>query len=437
MAGKAYLRYELPTAPKWLNNFFAVGLILQLIIVLFAGLFTTWPTTGLAASSAFRPGTNHNQDDFDVTQYQYLMDSMVMILMGWAFLFCLIPKYGWAGISVALLCFCVAFEWNIVIRGWIRDENFTGALSSIVINIDTLAHSIFCCAAVLIAVGSVLGRTSLEQMSILAFFGTPAYNFNAWLCADKIGATDPGGSFIVHCFGAFMGVGASWVLGHDEGHKLKRRFTEEGNYHTNIFAMIGTIFLWIYYPSINSYIVKDGLAKYRASSNTLIALLFSASVSIILSDFSENVKKNMMIHLQAATLAGGIGIGALADHPIEPWGAALIGVVNAVICCLAIYYVTPWMENTLKIHDTCDCMALHGICAFFAVFASCISLAVADEDSVYGQMYKDNQAGKQLAGVFISAGLGLVFGVLIGFVMGMFSRDDHWYDANVHFKKVD
>ena len=387
-------------------------------------------------------------DGYDVSQYAVLMDVMVMIFVGFSVLFCLLPRYGWAGISVAILVGAMTFEWSIVCNGLIRsgwadfswfpndesnDDGSNGVkLHSIVVNIDLFAEAVFCSTSVLIATAGVLGRTSLEQLIVMMFLMVPAYSFNNWLVLEKIGATDTGGTIFIHAFGAFFGFAVSWVLGHDVNHRMKRRFNEEGNFNTNVFALIGTIFLWIFYPSFNSF-GQVGLLKFRATFNTQLALIAAAITSIIMSDMSKDDKKNMMIHMQTGILAGGVTTGCLADHPIEPWGALLLGTAGAITCVLGIKFLTPFMDHVLNIHDTCDCMALHGIPAFVSVFASCISYSLMNGDleteKAYHDLYLSGQCGKQILAIFSTAGLSLGCGVGTGMVMGMWTRDDNWYDA--------
>merc|ERR1711990_370216 len=120
----------------------------------------------------------------------------------------------------------------------------------------------------------------------------------------------------------------------------------------------------------------------------------------------EDLKKNMMIHMQTGVLAGGVSLGTLADHPIQPWGAMLLGSVGATVCVIGIRYVTPFMESKLNVHDTCDCMALHGIPAFLSVFASCISFAsqkATGPGAEYNTLYKDGICGKNIACIFVTA----------------------------------
>lgn len=46
------------------------------------------------------------------------------------------------------------------------------------------------------------------------------------------------------------------------------------------------------------------------------------------------------MHIQNATLAGGVAVGTCADLIIRPWGAILIGMLAGVLSTLGYAYVT-------------------------------------------------------------------------------------------------
>merc|ERR1719198_1207568 len=380
-----------------------------------------------------------------------MQDVNVMIFVGFGFLFNLLPKYGWSAISIVLAIGAMAIPWGIVCAGWINAGQTE--ISSVTVGLGQIANGIFMACSCLIAVATVLGRTSLQQNVILMFCMMPAYAFNQWVVGDKIGAKDTGGTILIHCFGAMFGFGVSWMLGHKDSHGMKRReFSEEANHDTNLMALLGTLFLWCYYPSFNGYAPEgepqydaqyaadhgmvewsaDG-AKFRATFNTYLGLIGAAVTAILISDSSKSIKANVMIHMQTGVLAGGVTMGCLCDMYIEPWGALLLGCVGGTIACLGINYVTPVLEK-IKVHDTCDCMALHGICAFFSVFASCIAFATKQNEH-YLAAYATSagiQAGKQIAGIFTCSAIGIGLAVPTGLIMAMFKRDDHWYDQEAH-----
>merc|ERR1719436_2008290 len=99
-------------------------------------------------------------------------------------------------------------------------------------------------------------------------------------------------------------------------------------------------------------------------------------------------------------------MGCLCDMNIAPWGALLLGCVGGAVACTGINYVTPFLEDHLKIHDTCDCMALHGICAFFSVFASCIAHATkSNEGYLCDEWTADGNGVYSCSGTATTAGI--------------------------------
>jgi ammonium transporter Rh len=75
------------------------------------------------------------------------------------------------------------------------------------------------------------------------------YAFNEYIVLHEIGAADIGASMIVHMFGAVFGLAVSYVI----GPKNAGQSAHCGDsYNSNLIAMIGTLFLFIYWPSFNA-----------------------------------------------------------------------------------------------------------------------------------------------------------------------------------------
>ena len=73
---------------------------------------------------------------------------------------------------------------------------------------------------------------------------------NEAICTGELGAIDIGGSMYVHAFGAYFGIAASFFFNPKDAIKDKE-FKCEGDYNSNLVAMVGTVFLWMFWPSFN------------------------------------------------------------------------------------------------------------------------------------------------------------------------------------------
>lgn len=72
--------------------------------------------------------------------------------------------------------------------------------------------------------------------------------------------------------------------------------------------MIGTIFLFCFWPSFNAGVAAEGDARLRAVVNTYISIASSVLLTYICSCLLNKEKKFDMVHVQNATLAGGVGM---------------------------------------------------------------------------------------------------------------------------------
>ena len=94
-------------------------------------------------------------------------------------------------------------------------------------------------------------------------------------------AVDIGGSMFVHTFGAYFGLAVARVLYKPEHSKNSN---DSSNYNSDLFSMIGTLFLWVYWPSFNSALA-EGDSRHRAVINTYLALVASCIMAFVISSF--------------------------------------------------------------------------------------------------------------------------------------------------------
>jgi ammonium transporter Rh len=120
------------------------------------------------------------------------------------------------------------------------------------ISLTTMIESEFNAATILITFGAVIGRCSPFQMVAVTIFQSVFYAFNKIIpVLGYIGAEYIGGTITIHMFGAYFGLALSASLGAvpvgTSGNKAGPG--TESDKVSDVFSLIGTAVLWIYWPS--------------------------------------------------------------------------------------------------------------------------------------------------------------------------------------------
>lgn len=106
-----------------------------------------------------------------------------------------------------------------------------------------------------------------------------------------MGVADVGGSMVIHTFGAVFGIVVTKILTPRDafGHKKA-----ESNYYSDLTAFIGTIFLWMYWPSFNAGpAVLDSPSQTRAFVNTILSLSGSCMATFVISILTRDEGKRL------------------------------------------------------------------------------------------------------------------------------------------------
>ncbi|KAK7479050.1 hypothetical protein BaRGS_00029720, partial [Batillaria attramentaria] len=306
-------------------------------------------------------------------------DVHVMIFIGFGFLMTFLRRYGFSSVGINMLLAAVAIQWAMLVSGYIHGHG-----GKVHIGVTNMLTADFAAAAVLITFGALLGKTSPLQLVVVCFLEIILFSVNEWIGLSLLEVVDVGGSMFVHAFGAYFGLAVSRML----YRKDVEEATKEGSvYHSDLFSMIGTIFLWLFWPSFNSALAVED-AQHRAVINTYLALAACCVVTFAVSALTDPNCKFDMVHVQNATLAGGVAVGTSADMMIGLHGALLIGSVAGALSVLGFKYITPFLASRLKIHDTCGVNNLHGMPAILAAIAGCIASVLADEDNYGYTLYR-------------------------------------------------
>lgn len=262
---------------------------------------------------------------------------------------------------------------------------------------------------------------------------------------SELQTNDVGGSMIVHAFGAYFGLSLAKVM-------HRQSAVDHDNhapvYHSDLFSMIGTLFLWIFWPSFNSVVAFPADAQTRAVVNTFLSLSACCLVTLLVTALT-NKGKLVMEYVQNATLAGGVAIGTSANLMLSPFGALLVGSLAAVLSAFGIRFVTPFLTNQLRIHDTCGVNNLHGMPGVLAGLVGALAAWFATTD-IYGDSLYDiftamdpstnarsasSQALYQLIALGISLLVSVIGGIVTGFILKLpiwnqVDEEDLFQDSN-------
>ncbi|XP_052548947.1 ammonium transporter Rh type A [Tympanuchus pallidicinctus] len=368
-------------------KFSIIALLLEALFIVLFGLFVEY-------------------GDGDSYSYPYFKDVHVMIFIGFGFLMTFLKKYGFTSVGINMLIAAFGLQWGTLMQGFLH----RGERGKIHVTIESMINADFSTATALISFGAVLGKTNPVQMLLLTFLEITVFAVNEYLVTEIFKATDIGASMTIHAFGAYFGLAVTLIL-YRPGLKNKHE-NEESTYHSDIFAMIGTLFLWLFWPSFNSAIADLG-DKIKIIINTYYALAACAVTTFALSSLLDQRGKFSMVLIQNATLAGGVAVGTCADLTIHPFVALCIGSIAGIISVLGFHFLTPVLASKLKIQDTCGVHNLHGLPGILGGIAGIIVTAVQRETKGGVQL----TAGKQAAALGSTIGIALLGGALTGAIL--------------------
>lgn len=352
----------------------------------------------LLGTQALAQGTLPTATDVQqVAQYNFSIHILAMLLVGFGFLMVFVRKYGYSATTGTYLVVAVGLPLYMLLRA-------SGVLCSEPIapsTIKALLFAEFATASALIAMGAVLGRLRLYQYGLLALLLVPAYMLNEWLVlGGGLGITkgfqDTAGSIIIHAFGAYFGMGLALVL----SSVRHRQQTIDSDATSDRFAMLGSMVLWLFWPSFCSAIVAMNEVP-KTAVNTVLALAGATLATYLLSTLFRKGTTSIADMANAA-LAGGVAIGATCNL-VSPAGAFGIGLLAGSLCVIGYVFIQPALEARLKLVDTCGVHNLHGMPGLVGgLIAAAVLPAVATA---------------QLTGIAFTVVLALVCGLVGGLII--------------------
>jgi len=407
---------------KGMKRFAWGAIVVQLILLVLYCCVATYGDS--VKPNATAEDLNGNEA---LNKYPFLADVHMMVFVGFGFLMMFLKRYSNSSLGLNFFISVECVQWAILVNSFfhqLRASAEDGAeWHKVHVDVPELVEGDFAAASVMITFGAVLGKTSPLQLLILAVIEILFYSANKILIEGVYGVVDLGGSMVIHAFGAYFGLAVALVIRRD-----KQRDHElcGANRMSDLFAMIGTIFLWMLWPSFNAVLAPAGAIQHRAIVNTILSLCAACMVSFALSILFRKEHKLSMVDVQNATLAGGVAMGSSASMAVYPGGAIGIGCLAGLLSCVGYNYIQPFLERKFKLHDTCGVNNLHGMPGILGALISAVVAAVGAKSDVYGSQLGENfpagysagkQGGIQVASIVNTVAFAIVGGVLTGFII--------------------
>ncbi|GAB5036731.1 ammonium transporter 1 [Nannochloropsis oceanica] len=251
------------------DNHGKTGLAFPLTLFLMqAFILIIWVLYGSYAPDADGTASDKHPSNYTpTTLYQSWLGVHAMMLFGFGNLMTFLHRHGYSASGYTFLMTCLGLQWCIILYSFMHGLIGGGGLR-----------------------GPTLDVTMLFQG---AYFGL--------VC-----------SYILHP--------PSMVLDGDDREN-------RASYTSDMFAMIGTLFLFLYWPSFNGGLLDSATNQQeRALVNTVLSLAGSCLATFL---FSKCLRGHFsMVDVQNATLAGGVAVGSTCNMNLGPGGALSVGLVS-------------------------------------------------------------------------------------------------------------
>lgn len=350
----------------------------------------------------------------EVQKYNRSIHIMAMLLAGFGFLMTFVRGYGKSALTATFLMVSISIPTYILI-------NDLGVLGGSSVIIDRLILAEFAAAGLLIAAGAALGRIKMSQYLILGLLFIPFYMINEWILLENglniiphEAFVDTGGSIAIHAFGALFGLGVVIALMRHKDQDVPI----QADYTSDRFSMIGSMILWIFWPSFCAALVPTSQIP-QTVVNVILALCGS-TLATYAASFSIR-GKIQIADIANASLAGGVAIGSVCLFA-SPISAFAVGIIAGLISTVGFSRIQEKLQKRLKMIDTCGVLNLHGLPGLFGGFSAIFIVSGINIPT-------------QLSGIIITILISVGSGVFTGMILKVSGKRKTFYVDDEEFNE--
>ncbi|XP_074931195.1 ammonium transporter Rh type B isoform X6 [Phalacrocorax aristotelis] len=326
--------------------------LLQILtIILFAVFVRYSPESSPGLCSQQLNCSWRNQDSG--FQHPRFRDVHLQALLGFGLLMAFLGRYGPGSVAISILIVAFAVQWAVLIQGFL----YFFLNGKIYVGAQSMVSADFCTAAVLVSSGALLGRVNPIQMLLLTLLGVTLFALNEYILLSLMGP-----------------------------HRDKRKEQQDAGHQPDVFAVVGTIYLWIFWPSFTSATTARDNTEPWALLNAYFSLAASTLATFVLSPVLYEESTLRMVQIQDATLASVAMMGMAGEMLVTPFGALSAGFLAGLIPPLGFRFLTPVLRSRLKTQDTCGVHNIHGLPGILGALLGTLLAALATADAYGGRL---------------------------------------------------
>ncbi|XP_040391260.1 RH-like protein isoform X1 [Cygnus olor] len=308
-------------------------------------------------------GYNASISNISYTDFQ---DVNNMVIFGFGFFLAFLKRYSFSSTGFNLLIIVLGVQCSILMEGLLvllLQEAKEGGLKIITTAVVSMT-------AVVISSGAVLGKTNPIQLIVMTVVEVIVFHVSRWINKRFLQVPDNLSMMHVHLFGAYFGLAVSSRFSEPSPRSEKNASTPK----SDLLSMLGTLFLWVFWPSFNSVLADAD--KTKAIYNTYFALAVSAVTAFTLSVLTTKDGKFRMTHVHSAALAGGVTVCYAAESIDYPWIAMILGLLASLITILGSFCLQRYLNPALKIHDASGVHFTFGLPGLLGAVAQVVLLVI-------------------------------------------------------------
>lgn len=171
-----------------------------------------------------------------------------MILLGFGYLMTTLKHNNLSALTYCLLCHTIVLQLYLLIQAF-WSQIFTAFKMDfyLPLNEQLIAKACYCVASSIIALAAVIGRVNPTELIKMGLIHVVGYTLNEQIIFTALGAFDTAGGMSIFLFGAYFGLTVNYVL----SKYVQPLNRPERTYNSQVLSLLGTLFLWVFWPSFN------------------------------------------------------------------------------------------------------------------------------------------------------------------------------------------